>query len=938
MTPLLEEYFTTLERHQKELQNETVVLLMQVGSFYEAYEMDNPSRGSARVLSEALRMHLARKNGNKAVNDTNNPWMVGFPTYVLGKHLSKLNDDGFTVAVYEQSAGNKQERILKGIYNYTMRHEGDDEILSNVDRRIFGMVIDKYQHALGRVRTTRFLLTMVYVDMNSGHVYMQEQDSEDYHRELQYLLFHYSPPELLIHFSGDFLEEEKQTCLKNLENSSGSRLLPIESLLTNPIKMGILKEIYNQEDQEEDILVFLGLERHMAITDVLALVLMHIKKHDPVLVSKLSRPEFIMGNSRFMDFNRDVFLELNIASICERRRSFVAVKKQKTLLDIMGHGMTCMGRRALEGFLRRPLADKEEIRKRHEQIQYFQDKEEEFKETLSFPDLEWLLLKWKRNKLSYRLVGQFLQSIKDGYTRTKDVFPEFWSDQEGVESFLGTIEKWWDVDAMMQERLDFIRIRSFEMLEFEEKRENYTQVARKEEEKYKEYLKIQFHAENGYYLTGTLKKWEALQYCFTKLKKSCDLYEISKNKSTVRLSSEELDKASHRLLDLNSQKETYILKSFHSISNEILRDFGKELETIISHIAQLDCFLHLSRFFKKNLYSCPILLDENKSHKNSPQLVVQNLRHPIYEFIEKDSIFVPYSFELGQDKPMGMLLYGMNSSGKSTLLKSLGSAIWLSQAGLFVPATLFRHTIMENLLTKIGVYDNLFCGHSTFVAEMSELNYIFRRCSTKSLILCDELTAGTETRSATGIVVSALLRFIQQGLLFLFTTHLHTVAKIPEIGRHQKIRICHFKVTSHHSESFLIDDIKVRYDRELRDGPGDDVYGIEIARSLNMPQDFIARAFEFREKVDIFVHSENDQYRVSRYNKNLFMRECKKCGSRMNLHTHHITPQKNFSEKEWCHEKNGLYNLVVLCESCHQEVHHGGEDFKEEQLAQVQQV
>ena len=123
-------------------------------------------------------------------------------------------------------------------------------------------------------------------------------------------------------------------------------------------------------------------------------------------------------------------------------------------------------------------------------------------------------------------------------------------------------------------------------------------------------------------------------------------------------------------------------------------------------------------------------------------------------------------------------------------------------------------------------------------------------------------------------------------------------------------------------QSFLVDDIRIRYDRSLHDGSGDDLYGIEIAKTLGLPETFITKAFEYRERVEIFVKDPNDSYQVSRYNKNLIMNECQKCGSKNNLHTHHITPQKEFAKNPSIHHKNGLYNLAVLCEPCHQETHH----------------
>jgi len=907
MTPLLNEYFELFEKYKDEFKNEQLLLLMQVGSFYEAYEIDEPNRGCAKIISNVLRMHLTKKNGNKSIAD-NNPWMVGFPTYVLAKHLAKLNDEGFTVVVYDQDADNKQSRILKGIYNHIMRHESEDEIINSSDRRLFGIHIERYKDGT-RVKKYRFLLSLAYVDMNSGEVFVFENDLDDYQRELQNLILNFSPPELLIRFTG--FEDDSEGVQKSIHsiNNFGTKTVFMEENYSSELCIGLLQELY---ETKHDPVLYLGLERHMSILHVLIMILYYIKKHDPILATKLHKPKFINGLGGHMEFNRDAFIELNISSICERRRSFVQVKKQKSLIDILSKDMGGLGKRVLNNILRRPITDINLIEDRLRKIDYFQKESCCFDMTIL--DLEWLLLKWRRNKLSYRLTGHFLLSIFDIFDKWNPYFIDYYQNYEQFQIFKTEIETSFDLEKMQNEDINFIKKSNYEMLEFEEKCENQKIILANIEEEFKEYFKLQKNQDGSFYLYSTIKKWESYQYKNTNNK----LYEISKNKTYVKLSFELLDKTSSILQSLNQEKESYILKTFRSISDDILSKYSKDLDDIIYHISELDCFIHLAIFFKKNNYTRPILISSDETQHS--QIIVQDLRHPIYEYIEKDQLFVPYTFTLG-NKNIGMLLYGMNSSGKSTLLKSLGCAVWLAQCGLYVPAKEFQHTNIQSLFTKIGTYDNLFCGHSTFVAEMSELNYILQKSHHKSLVLCDELTSGTETRSATGIVSSALLHFVKKEILFLFTTHLHIVSHIPEIRDNHFIDIKHFKVISENFNSFLIEDIRIRYDRELYDGAGEDIYGIEIAKSLGLPKDFISRAFDFRERIDIIIQDDNLQYKSSKYNKKLIISECQKCGSKNNLHTHHITPQKVFRDIPKNHDKNGLYNLISLCEKCHVEIH-----------------
>jgi DNA mismatch repair ATPase MutS len=221
-------------------------------------------------------------------------------------------------------------------------------------------------------------------------------------------------------------------------------------------------------------------------------------------------------------------------------------------------------------------------------------------------------------------------------------------------------------------------------------------------------------------------------------------------------------------------------------------------------------------------------------------------------------------------------------------------------------------------MSKIGMYDNLYLGHSTFIAEMNELHHIFRKAvQNRSLILCDELTAGTEMLSAVGIVASTICHFRSIGVSHIITTHLHALAKLPEV-KTEDIHLCHFEVKTEKSSSILISDIKIRYDRQLKEGPGPHTYGIEIADDMGLPKEFIAMAHEIRKKVSYDIRT--TRTKKSRYNKKLWMTECFRCGGKQNLHTHHITPQAMFTDGS-LENKDGLYNLIVVCEDCHQAIH-----------------
>ena len=137
------------------------------------------------------------------------------------------------------------------------------------------------------------------------------------------------------------------------------------------------------------------------------------------------------------------------------------------------------------------------------------------------------------------------------------------------------------------------------------------------------------------------------------------------------------------------------------------------------------------------------------------------MRHPIIEQIQKKYEYVPNNCFIGKkvtnnednEDTKGILLYGINASGKSSYMKAVGLNLILAQAGFFVAAKSFTYYPYTKIFTRISGNDNIFKGHSSFAVEMLELRCILNRCDNRSLILGDEL-CGTESTSVSMIVVA----------------------------------------------------------------------------------------------------------------------------------------------------------------------------------------
>lgn len=272
-----------------------------------------------------------------------------------------------------------------------------------------------------------------------------------------------------------------------------------------------------------------------------------------------------------------------------------------------------------------------------------------------------------------------------------------------------------------------------------------------------------------------------------------------------------------------------------------------------------------------------------------------------------------YGFGIGGNERF--LMPDGNVCHNSTLMKSLGVAVVMAQCGMFVPCSSMTWTPFCSLFTKIGSRDDIWKGRSTFITEMNELKHMIDRADDRTLVLCDELTSGTETYSATGIVASTLETFLEKKSKFIMTTHLHTLKKFN--GLLGRLRVMHFGMQHDKEEKKLV------FDRVLRDGSGKSIYGLEIAEYLGFPDVFLKRAFQYRSDLDPSSITMEPKKR-SRYNRKKWVDICELCGSKEDLHTHHIQHQKDASADGYIgnYHKNRLSNLKILCRMCHEKEHH----------------
>jgi DNA mismatch repair protein MutS len=314
-------------------------------------------------------------------------------------------------------------------------------------------------------------------------------------------------------------------------------------------------------------------------------------------------------------------------------------------------------------------------------------------------------------------------------------------------------------------------------------------------------------------------------------------------------------------------------------------------------------------------YCKPVIQNREKSFVET-----QGIRHCLIEQFQLNEMYITNDILLGDGTTDGILLYGTNAVGKTCFIKALGIAVLMAQAGLYVPCTEFVFKPYQSIFTRIIGNDNLFKGLSTFAVEMSELRTILRLVNQNSLVLGDELCSGTETMSAISIFVAGIQQLTQCKSSFIFATHLHEIIKYDEITVLKTVKLKHMSVIYDREKDILV------YDRKLCDGAGNNMYGLEVCKSLNLPDYFINNAYEIRQKYSPDNKSMLS-LKTSHYNSKKIKGLCENCGVNIGVEVHHLLHQANADENGYIIKndvtihKNHLANLMILCEKCHDEMH-----------------
>ena len=206
------------------------------------------------------------------------------------------------------------------------------------------------------------------------------------------------------------------------------------------------------------------------------------------------------------------------------------------------------------------------------------------------------------------------------------------------------------------------------------------------------------------------------------------------------------------------------------------------------------------------------------------------------EFIEQETASVeakglyhillprPVAYDLQLDPQHNFLfLTGANMAGKSTLIKSIGSAVFLAHLGMGVPAQQMKLTLFDGLLSNINVEDNIAKGESFLFNEVQRIRNTIEKINNgkKWLVLIDELFKGTNVQDAMKCSLTVIKGLIKiRNSLFILSTHLYEIAD--ELKPYANISFRYFETK--------IRDEQLEFSFQLKEGISNDRIGYVILK------------------------------------------------------------------------------------------------------------
>ena len=237
------------------------------------------------------------------------------------------------------------------------------------------------------------------------------------------------------------------------------------------------------------------------------------------------------------------------------------------------------------------------------------------------------------------------------------------------------------------------------------------------------------------------------------------VHDISSSGATLFVEPMGVVQANNELKELQAREE----REIERILRQLSADCGDQMENILY---DYDILVHLDVIFARAQLSYQMNAVRPEVRRRGG-IVLRRARHPLLDPAKA----VPISVELGQQFDT-LVITGPNTGGKTVTLKTLGLLCLMAQCGLHIPAddgSVVR--VFDRVLADVGDEQSIEQSLSTFSAHMANIVQILQQADEQSLLLFDELGAGTDPVEGAALAIAVIQDVRSRGALTAATTH-----------------------------------------------------------------------------------------------------------------------------------------------------------------------
>lgn len=941
--------YLKITNEYKEKYGPNTILLMQVGAFYEIYDLKSDDEdevfSNMKDICSLCQLNYSEK---KNVLNGKQVLMAGFRDYTLDKYLQKILNHNYTIVVFNQEkAGKGFKRVLDQVYSPGTFLQIDNN--ENISNNIMTIWMEDLPMRTGR----KIIYGISVINIITGKSYIYEYECNylfdpTSFDDLERVLSVFKPSEMI--FISNFDNKKIDAILQYIGTQ--------KVLIHRPdIQSDKCKNCMKQTYIHHILQTFFGnhsqyncfeFDTYTFATQSLCYLLDFIQEHNSSIVHDISFPLFNNVSNKMVLANHTL-KQLNIIECENSHGPFSSVSR------FVNKCCSNMGKRLFHYELTNPVFDETWLQNEYNSVELLMNYIEKVQNMRTLMkdcyDIEKIIRQVYINKTYPNHLYQLFQSIHVCQSTNKilfQYFPQLFTNYEnnyenlhrkidGIYSFLNEnliIENCKRVNSLLTfdiniiqkgvshdldnayEQLNhneelFIAIqRFFNDFMIKEAHEKTDTIKTHETEKSGKSLQMTTIRSNKMKKIISEKREKTIEIMGHKFSLDDITFEKASSNS-VELKFPLLLQTLHKTIALQNTINNLISKIYGEIIERIKTDFIESIRDICDFICRIDVLSNKAYIACKYGYVKPEIQCNETSFVD-----VEGLRHCLIEHLQNDEIYVTNDTHLGIKDQNGMLLYGTNAVGKTSFIRSIGIAVILAQCGMFVPCSRFCYKPYKSIYSRILGNDNLFKGMSTFAVEISELRVILKMADENSLILGDELCSGTETESALSIFVASLQKISASKSSFIFATHFHEIVNYQEINDLTNLHLYHMHVVFDKEQGRLL------YDRKLKPGSGVSNYGLEVCKSLYLEDAFVESAYAIRNKY--FPSKQGELSKKSTaYNTKKIRSVCEICSTELSSEVHHINPQKIANEFGYIgsHHKNHVANLMAVCESCHLNIH-----------------